>query len=435
MNILMFTNTYTPYTGGVAQSVLRFANACRKHRHQVMIIAPEFHGAPSTEENVIRFPALCNLSVGNFSVPMPVPGVISASVKAFAPDIVHSHHPFLLGDTALRIAAAYNIPVVFTHHTMYENYTHYVPGDSKRLKRFVIEMVSGYCNLCDAVIAPSQTIADLLISRGVNVPIHVIATGVDIELFGKNDRRHFRKNQNIPSNAFVVGHVGRLAPEKNLGFLAEAVARFLIEHPGACFVIAGAGPSEKEIRTIFRKYGLSSRLHLLGVLASDELVRAYHAMDVFVFSSYSETQGIVLVEAMAAGKPVVAIDAPGVREVVIDQVNGRLLESQNLEAFVSAVSWIYRMTPECRENLKAGILKTAQKFSMPKVTDRLISLYQSMVLSSPKLKKIDSDSRTSARRMFEKEWEILNNVLFALGNGALSLNNNHLSENVIDLHR
>jgi len=423
MNILMFTNTYTPYTGGVAQSVLRFANACRKHGHQVMIVAPEFHGVPSAEKHVIRFPALCNLSEGNFSVPVPVPGVISASVKAFAPDIVHSHHPFLLGDTALRIAAAYNIPVVFTHHTMYENYTHYIPGDSKRLKRFVIEMVGGYCNLCDAVIAPSQTIADLLASRGINVPIHVIATGVDTDIFSRedNNKASFRKRLKIPSDTFVVGHVGRLAPEKNLAFLAEAVARFLIRYPDACFLVAGAGPSEKAIKTIFRDYGLSSRLYLLGVLASEELIEAYHTMDVFVFSSHLETQGIVLIEAMAAGTPVVALDAPGVREVVVDRRNGRLLLEEDPETFVAAIGWIYGMYPEHKEKLKKEILKTVQEFSMPQVTSRLLALYQSMIHSKSGWRDIDSGSWASARRRIEKEWEILNNIVFALGNGALSL--------------
>jgi glycosyltransferase involved in cell wall biosynthesis len=427
MNILMFTNTYTPYTGGVAQSVSRFAEEFRKNRHQVMVVAPAFHGVPPREENVIRFPALCNLSEGNFSVPVPVPGIISASVKAFAPDIIHSHHPFLLGDTALRMAAAYNIPVVFTHHTMYENYTHYVGGNSKRLKRFVIEMVGGYCNLCDAVIAPSQTIADLLASRGIKVPIHVIATGVDARIFGQQDNGYFRKKLHIPSDAFVIGHVGRLASEKNLDFLAEAVARFLTLHPDACFLIAGAGPSEKQIRTIFRHYGLWSRVYLLGVLDMEEIVKAYHAMDVFVFSSHSETQGIVLIEAMAAGTPVVALDAPGVREVVMDRRNGRLLMAEDLNTFVSALDWIYGMHPEDKENLKQEIVKTVQKFSMPQLASKLIDLYQSLVHSKPGFKNIDTGSSASARRRIEKEWEILNNIVFALGNSSLSMYTDKLS--------
>jgi glycosyltransferase involved in cell wall biosynthesis len=306
---------------------------------------------------------------------------------------------------------------------MYENYTHYIPGDSKRLKRFVIEMVGGYCNLCDAVIAPSQTIADLLASRGINVPIHVIATGVDTDIFSRedNNKASFRKRLKIPSDTFVVGHVGRLAPEKNLAFLAEAVARFLIRYPDACFLVAGAGPSEKAIKTIFRDYGLSSRLYLLGVLASEELIEAYHTMDVFVFSSHSETQGIVLIEAMAAGTPVVALDAPGVREVVVDRRNGRLLLEEDPETFVAAIGWIYGMYPEHKEKLKKEILKTVQEFSMPQVTSRLLALYQSMIHSKSGWRDIDSGSWASARRRIEKEWEILNNIVFALGNGALSL--------------
>jgi glycosyltransferase involved in cell wall biosynthesis len=192
MNILMLTNTYAPHVGGVARSVEGFAGEFRKLGHRVVIAAPIFDGAPKEERDVIRFPAMQRFNGSDFSVPLPVPGKLSSALRKFPPAVVHSHHPFLLGDTALRVAAGRKIPIVFTHHTLYEKFTHYVPGDSAKMKRFIVELVTGYCNLCDGVIAPSRSVAELLRLRGVKTRIATIPTGVDLEAFGKGDGRPTR---------------------------------------------------------------------------------------------------------------------------------------------------------------------------------------------------------------------------------------------------
>ncbi|HEX6199264.1 MAG TPA: glycosyltransferase, partial [Thermoanaerobaculia bacterium] len=315
MNVLVLTNTFTPHVGGVARSVERFVAEYRRQGHRVLVVAPELGLAPEVEEGVVRVPALVGFTGGDFAVPVPMPGRVAAAVERFGPHVVHSHHPFLLGDTALRLAAARGLPVVFTHHTLYECYTHYVPGDSPRMRRFAIELAVGYCNLCDAVIAPSESVEGLLRERGVTAPIRVIPTGVDLAGFAAGDGTAFRAAHGIPADALVVGHVGRLAPEKNLGFLARAVARLLEARPGARFLVVGDGPARETVTEELVRRGLGERLHAVGVLGGAELVSAYRAMDVFAFASHSETQGMVLTEAMAAGVPVVAVDASGVREV------------------------------------------------------------------------------------------------------------------------
>jgi 1,2-diacylglycerol 3-alpha-glucosyltransferase len=144
----------------------------------------------------------------------------------------------------------------------------------------------------------------------------------------------------IPENAFVTGYVGRLESEKNLVFLAEAIANFLKLEPHACFLLVGNGPLEKNIRAIFEREGLSACLHVSGILESRQLADAYRAMDVFAFSSRSETQGMVLTEAMAASVPVVGLDASGVREIVKDQRNGLLLHEESTLTFASALQWM-----------------------------------------------------------------------------------------------
>ena len=130
------------------------------------------------------------------------------------PDVVHSHHAFLLGDAAVRVGAMYSAPVVFTHHTLYDQYTHYLGGESPALTRMAVDIATGYCNLCHGVIAPSQSIATMLRKRGVEPLIEVIPTGVDVERLGQGDPNEFRRRYQIPPDAFLVGHVGRLAQKK-----------------------------------------------------------------------------------------------------------------------------------------------------------------------------------------------------------------------------
>ncbi|MBS1220006.1 MAG: glycosyltransferase, partial [Proteobacteria bacterium] len=162
MNIVMLTNTFTPHVGGVARSVESFAEEYRKRGHRVLVVAPEFSDMPLEEVDVVRVPAIQNFNASDFSVALPVPSRLAETLDDFRPDIVHSQHPFLLGMTAVRIARYRQLPLVFTHHTLYEQYTHYVPGDSPALKRFVIELATRYANLCDQVFAPSESIRDLL---------------------------------------------------------------------------------------------------------------------------------------------------------------------------------------------------------------------------------------------------------------------------------
>jgi 1,2-diacylglycerol 3-alpha-glucosyltransferase len=420
MNILMVTNTFTPHVGGVARSVQGFTNEFRNRGHRVLVIAPFFESTPEKETDVVRLPAAQHFNGSDFSIPMPVPGRVASALRTFDPQIVHSHHPFLLGDTALRVAALRNIPVVFTHHTIYEKYTHYVPGDSPRLKHFVMDLVTGYCNLCNAVIAPSETVGDILARRGVKVPIKVIPTGVDMEVFASGDPG-LRKRMGIPQDAFVVGHVGRLAPEKNLRFLTEVVAGFLHRNDRAHFLVAGEGPLRTEIQRTFETHGLSDRLHLVGILGRKELAGVYKSMDVFVFASQTETQGMVLTEAMAAGRPVVALDASGVREVVRNGENGRLLPHENLDEFAAALSWIAFLDPEARQRLVEGAFKTATEFSMSRTASRTLALYESLIGVEPALKEIEASLWTLARRRIEKEWKILRNIAHAAGDAVLSL--------------
>ena len=379
MNICMMTNTYLPHVGGVARSVSTFAEEYRRRRHRVLVVAPEFEGkrlSPRAAALVERVPAIQKFNGSDFSVKLPIVGGLTPRLDAFEADIIHAHHPFLLGDTALRIAATKNAPVIFTHHTRYEDYTHYVPFDSPTLKEVAINLSTHFANLCDAVIAPSESIARLIRRRGVGVPIRVVPTGIDVDAFAAGDGLRFRKKFKLPPDAFVVGHVGRLAPEKNLEYLAEALAIFLKRSPSARFLVVGGGPSEETLKTVFARHHVGDRLILAGKQTGRALADAYRAMDVFAFASFSETQGMVLTEAMAAGRPVVALNASGVREVMRDRKNGFMLEkSASPKRFADQLGKLER-EPSRLQEYGAEASRTAELFSRERCADLALEFYE-----------------------------------------------------------
>jgi 1,2-diacylglycerol 3-alpha-glucosyltransferase len=414
MRIVMMTNTYLPMVGGVSRSVASFTAAFRAAGHRVLVVAPAFDGAPATfggtaagEEDVARVPAIQHFNGSDFSVRLPVSAILAPILESFRPEVVHAHHPFLLGDTALRVAAVYGTPAVFTHHTMYEQYTHYVPGDSAAMKRFAIGLATAYANLCDHVIAPSESIASVLRDRGVNSPISAIPTGIEPARFAAGDRAAGRAASRIPGSAAVIGHVGRLAPEKNLGFLARAVAAALAAAPQAWFLVVGTGPSRDEIHAACDRMGVAGRLVFTGSLDGQPLADAYAAMDVFAFASQSETQGMVLAEAMAAGVPVVAVDAAGAREVVGDRENGRLLPTADEPAFTAAVLGVLAL-PACeRDAMRRQAHETAERFAMPRCADRVLGIYRGLLAGGHRRAAKDPSLWATAARCLEEEWNLL----------------------------
>lgn len=421
MNIVMFTNTFTPHVGGVARSVSGLAEGLRELGHDVLVVAPEFPGASEDVEGVIRMPAVQRFAGSDFSVPLPLTLALTKALDAFAPEVVHSHHPFLLGDTALRASAAYDIPVVFTYHTRYELYGHYVAQDSAVLKRLALSLSIGYCNLCDHVIAPSESILRHLSENGVTAPITTIPTGIDQHQFSSGDGKKARAALGIPPDACVVGHVGRLAAEKNLHYLTDALVEFLQQRPSAHVVVAGDGAERVEMSRRLGSIDFGQRVHFTGVVAGAALADLYAALDVFAFASCSETQGLVLAEAMTAGVPVVALDAPGAREIVRDGRNGRLLPQEaSASEFAEAVGGLAALGPADAAAVREAARKTAAGFSREASVERTLDLYRR--LEGRAVRHGDgTDTWETAKRSLAREWKIFGNLAHAVGDAVLSI--------------
>ena len=411
MRILMMTNTYFPIVGGLEQSVYSFSEEFKTLGHEVLIVTPAFDGMPTEEPGVIRIPAIQKFNGTVFSVNFPISGLLTRIMKEFYPDIIHSHCPFFMGDLALRLSRQHAIPLVFTYHTMFEQYMHDWPIQNEGVKRFIVKLAAGYANSVDQVIVPSESIREILFKRGVKTPMEAVSTGVDLERFSKGNGKAFRVENQIPPDALVVGHAGRLAPEKNLEFLTNCMVEVLKKDPRVHALIVGLGPLEKMIKDTFKQAGLEKRLHLTGVLHYQHLVDAYFAMNVFAFASLSETQGIVLIEALAAGIPVVALDAPGVREVIEDYHNGRLLNEMDQQSFVDALIWALSRTPEELQTIKQVTRMMVQKYPINVSAKRMLEIYENV----RSRKAISVGKRNSSKFLFlwrmKAEWDIYSNYI------------------------
>jgi 1,2-diacylglycerol 3-alpha-glucosyltransferase len=426
MRIAMFTNLYAPKVGGITRSIQAFREQLRQMGHHVAVIAPYFPGSQD-EPDVLRVPSVTDFPAEGYAFPLPVPGALPFFLDRFDPDVIHSHHPFLLGDTALRSASTRNLPLVYSHHTRYESYAQsFLPYDPGVISSFAMELCVGYCNFADAVIAPSLGIANSLRSHGITSHVEVIPTGVDVERFSIGCGREVRRQLGIQPNDFVVGHVGRLSPEKNLPFLTDAMIAFLKTNPTAHFVVAGRGSAQPDVQDRFLQHQVDHRVHFLGTVAGQELVDVYHSFDAFAFTSLSETQGMVLSEAFAAGVPVVALEASGVCDAVEDMVNGRLVKSARIDDFHAALKELSECTPAQKNGFSESAKATAKRLSLTSTADKLETLYEKAIQTRRSRRTIGQQFPVLVRRL-GAEWKVWLNLLQAASEALL----NPLDEDVI----
>jgi 1,2-diacylglycerol 3-alpha-glucosyltransferase len=426
MKIAMFTNNYVPHVGGVARSVKTLEDECRRNGHAVRVFAPEFGPeAPGTCGDVLRVPAIRNFHGSDFSVRLPLPSSVHSALLEFAPDLIHSHQPLLMGITALREAWKLRVPIVFTHHTLYEEYIHYLPLlDSAALapilRRCAIKLANEYSNRCSQIVAPSASVRTLLLERGVTTPIEVIPTGIDTGFFASGDGGRMRGRLAIAPRARVIGHLGRLVQEKNLPFLADAIKQVLQRHRDAVFLLVGDGSALPGVIATLAAERAAGRLLTPGRLLGSDLADAYAAMDIFAFASTSETQGIVLAEAMAAGKPIVALDAPGVRDILRDGLNGIMLARDATSAEFAAALEQLLGDPGLHHIYAAAAKATAEEYAETACAGKVLKLYQ-RVLEQYAHSEDEANAWDRVLTAVEIEWELLI-AKMAVAGAAVALN-------------
>ena len=375
MRIGVFTDSYKPYVGGVVRSIEIFTEELKQLGHEVYIFAPNYPGIPE-EKDVFRFPSIPSTYKG-FYLGLPFSTRLEEFLKSHPLDIIHVHSPFILGRLGARVAKRLGIPLVFTYHTLYDQYTHYVPFVKDLSKEITRKVTVNFCNRCDLVITPTEIICTHIKGMGVKSNIRWLPTGIDLKEFSEIDRTWLKKKLGLDPREPVLLFVGRAAKEKNIPFVIDVFAKVLEQYSKASLVIVGEGPETPYLKEYVKELAVSERVFFTGKISRMELVNAYGGADLFVFSSATETQGIVIAEAKAAGLPVVAVNAFGVSNMVSDGEDGYLL-TMDRRAFIEQIMNLLK-DEELRQCLAKRAVENAKQFSSRLCAQKLVQYYQELL--------------------------------------------------------
>jgi glycosyltransferase involved in cell wall biosynthesis len=378
MRIGIFTNNYLPVRGGVTTACEILRRGALALGHQPYLFAPRFPGHADSAPGVFRYPSLPAPTYPDFSLAIPFSPGISRAVADLRIDIFHAQHPFLLGQAARRLARRFGRPLVFTYHTRYEKYAHYVPLPRRIVERAAIRRSMAFASQADLVIAPGEGMRRFLVEQGVESPIVVLPTGVEVDLFAPGDRALARRSLGLPPAGPILLSVGRLDREKSLDLLLTAFAHLATEIPEARLLLVGQGKEAGRLRALGERLGRGDRICFLGGLPREALPGYYRAADLFLFTSQTETQGLVLAEAHACGIPAVAVRAPGADETVRDGETGLLTKPDPRELAEAAVRLL--LDPVTREAMGREARELAvREFSAHHQVARLFALYERLL--------------------------------------------------------
>jgi glycosyltransferase involved in cell wall biosynthesis len=378
VRIALFTNNYLPFCGGVTISVETLRQGLEASGHEAWVFGPRLAGAVDVAARVVRYPSLPVTTYPEFALAVPYSRSIDRLVAALEFDVIHAHHPFLLGPAARRLARRHRRPLVFTYHTRYEKYAHYVPLPLGLVQAAALRLSAAFAARADAVLAPSAVIRDELHARGVRTPIAVVPTGIDLDRFRPGDRAAARRRLGLGDGEPVVLYVGRLDREKSVDRVLSAFERVASTIPAARLVLVGHGTEAERLRRMAASLPVADRIRFLGLRPHDSLAECYQAADVFLFASETETQGLVLAEAAACGLPAVAVNAAGCNEVVRDGDTGILTKGDPSALAEAAIGLL--LDPERRRAMARRAREMAERlFDVKLQIDRTMAVYADAV--------------------------------------------------------
>ncbi|HVM72512.1 MAG TPA: glycosyltransferase [Anaerolineales bacterium] len=366
---------YKPHVSGITNYISLNKQYLEKAGHEVYIFTFGDLDYPDDEDRVIRSPGLPLTDTGYY-----LSFRYSRKAKALLQtmDLVHVHHPFLSGRLALRYCRPLRIPIVFTNHTRHDLYAQvYLPLLPEELSEsFLQSYMPTFCQAVDLVISPSAGMADVLHRLGVSVPVEIIPNGVDLQLY-REISEDCRPEFGFQADDLLLIYSGRLGPEKNLDFLLHAFAGVAEAIPNAHLLVIGGGPEEASLKQAAAQTGAAGRIHFTGMLPYQELPRCLAMGDIFVTASVTEVHPLSVVEAMAAGLPVLGIHSVGVGDTVEDGVTG-LLSSQNQAAFAAQLTRLC-LDKELRHRLGKAARRIAEKYAIERTTQIMLDRYERLL--------------------------------------------------------
>ncbi len=368
MEIAWFTDTWLPARDGVVNSLLSFKKILEK-KHNVYIFAP---GKKDwQDENIFYFKSKAYSKYPDYRIASPLPifsKKITKIIRNLEIDIIHSHSPGIVGTYAVVASHSNSLPLVFTYHTFIQDSVYFFSEGMQNFARRLLNIwLRWYFRRCSAIIAPSNYVAERL--KNFHEKIEVIPTGIDIKRFENGDGKKLRERYQKP----IILHVGRIVREKNIDLLIDAFP-LINKKVDAVVLIGGEGPYKKELMKKVKKKGFQKSIIFTGFIKDEELPDYYKAASVFAFPSTYETQGIVALEAMAAGTPVVAARARAIPEFVIDGKTGYLFEPGNKKEMAEKIVMAIEeesMRKKCREQ--------AKKYDIVKMAERLVDFYEAVI--------------------------------------------------------
>lgn len=373
LSIVFVTNNYFPYQGGVVSSIVTTREALQKLGHSVHLITLDFTGDHAPEEGVIRLacPIRFLYKKNHMAVPLFPQTNLDQLVQRLKPDIMHIHHPFLLGQTALISAKNNNIPTVFTYHTLYEQYLHYVPLPDYITRFIVQKRVQAFCNAIDGIVAPGNFVKDRVREHCPQKLVQTIPSSISQVYFKPFQQR--TKSHNDPATLLTIS---RFTLEKNLTFLIDVIKR--LENAPVRLILAGFGSHYQYLKSY--AYGIKNlpfnKVVFIERPSKEKLLELYREADLFVFASKTDTQGLVLAEAMSQGTPVIALNGPGQQDIIVNGFNGFLVanEAEMAESILKTVS-----NHVLLQNLRNNAFKTAQGYASSILIEKLIAFYQTVM--------------------------------------------------------
>lgn len=384
MRILMLSDVYHPRVNGVSTSISTFRRFLKAAGHHVTLIAPQYPGDTSLDVDILRVPGY--YLPGDPEDRLLLPGGIlklKPQLETMHFDVVHVHTPFAAHRAGVRLARALGIPVVETYHTYFEAYFHhYIPFLPQRLLEVIARRLTrSQADAVDRLIVPSAALQKVMRDYGVSTDIEVLPTGLDLEEFSPGNRIRFCQRYGLDPKRPMLVYVGRVAFEKNIDLLLRVVVRLRLRHPDVLLIIAGEGPALVHLKRSCRELGISDNVHFVGYLKrGEDLWDCYAAGQAFVFASTTETQGLVLLEAMALGVPVVGVPALGARDVLIEG-EGALTTPAELGPFTATVQRLLEDKSLQRE-MSERARDYAARWSNVVMCERLIGVYQAVIEQS-----------------------------------------------------
>ena len=383
MRVAIFSESYKPLINGVSTSVDTLVAELERAGHTVYIFTSKFPQYEDEREHVYRYPSVNSVMEPDYVLPIPVSRHISDTISRLKLDIIHSQSPFALGMLARKTARRIGVPLVSTNHTLYTEYTHYVPLiPTATSRRVIARWMRWYYNECDWVFAPSEYTRRLLVDDFKVVrPVSVVPTGIPSPPYVLASTRSIKENLKIPGDARVLLYVGRLAREKNLDMLLEAFAKVLEAAGNVYLVIAGSGNNAARLKGRTEQLCIDEFVRYTGFLDRTRLDPLYKAADVFVYPSVTETQGLAVGEALASGTPCVVVNGGGAPETVTSGVDGFLVRN-SVDEFSSAVLRLLD-DGELRRRFSDAARKNAERLQPERVARLMIDRYERLVSGTP----------------------------------------------------